>query len=79
MEGRKPEVEMFPIQFTVYKHTSYAPQAKQGFGWNTISNLFYSFIGKFLSTLMKICTHAHANTHVYLHVNACNQMHVCAC
>ncbi|XP_065891186.1 ubiquitin carboxyl-terminal hydrolase 32-like isoform X2 [Dysidea avara] len=45
VEGRKPEVEMFPIQFTVYKHTSYAPQAKQGFGWNTISNLFYSFIG----------------------------------
>lgn len=43
---------MFPIQFTVYKHTSYAPQAKQGFGWNTFSNLLYSFIGKHLAFLL---------------------------
>ena len=37
---------MYPIQFVVYKHTAYAPQAKQGFSWSTFSNLFYNFIGE---------------------------------
>ena len=37
---------MYPIQFVVYKHSSYAPQAKQGFSWSNVANLFYNFIGE---------------------------------
>lgn len=57
MDGRKPEVEMFPIQFTVFKHTSFAPQAKQGFGWNTISNMLYSLIGMLIAVLFPVYVH----------------------